>query len=241
LEISSKISVIIVTYNAVSCLEDALLSVVNQKFRGFEIIVIDGGSTDGTVDIINNYKSHLAYWTTEHDDGIYDAMRKGIAHAKGEFIYFLGSDDVLYDSEVFLNISGMLSYDTILYGNVLFKYKNKVYDGYFNVFKLATRNIAHQSIFYPRSALVQYQFNRNYRIFADYDLNIRLFCDSDYNFKYTPVIIAIFDDSGTSGSNAPDPDFERDRLSIMKRYFPFPVYMYRLLRTCIAKVFAKNG
>ena len=80
------ISVVTVSYNAVLTIEQTILSVINQTYPHIEYIIIDGGSTDGTVDIIKKYANRIAYWVSEPDKGIYDAMNKGVVVATGEWI-----------------------------------------------------------------------------------------------------------------------------------------------------------
>ena len=87
------ISVITVSYNAVSTIEDTILSVINQTYPNIEYIIIDGGSADGTVDIIEKYVDRISYWVSEPDKGIYDAMNKGLKVANGDWAIFMGSDD----------------------------------------------------------------------------------------------------------------------------------------------------
>ena len=89
------ISVITAVYNAGSYLNDCILSVLSQQYENFEYIVIDGGSTDNTVDIIKQHQNHITYWISERDEGIYDAWNKGLSIAKGEWISFIGADDIL--------------------------------------------------------------------------------------------------------------------------------------------------
>ena len=93
---SLKVSVITATYNVEKYLDDCILSVINQSYKNFEYIIIDGGSNDGTVNIIKQYEDQLAYWISEPDQGIYDAWNKGLARAKGDWIIFIGADDLLY-------------------------------------------------------------------------------------------------------------------------------------------------
>src|SRR5512133_3088942 len=85
------ISIITVVYNGIKTIEQTIQSVINQPYPNKEYIIIDGGSTDGTVEVIRKYKSDLAYWISERDNGIYDAMNKGIALAKGELIGILNA------------------------------------------------------------------------------------------------------------------------------------------------------
>lgn len=228
-------TIITVVYNAVSTLEYTIKSVLSQQNIDIEYIIIDGGSTDGSFDIIRKYEDRLAYCVSEQDNGIYDAMNKAILHARGNWIYFLGADDVLFSLTVLEQVSKrLISNDTIYYGNVLFKRSNRIYDGKFNAIKLATRNISHQSIFYPNTVFRKYKFNTEYKIFADYHLNIILFNSDHFKFKYLPITIAIFDDLGSSGSGVKDENFEKDRNAIFQKHFPRLVFLYRVFRSKIA-------
>ena len=100
-----KISIITVSYNAAKTIEQTISSVVNQTYQDIEYIIIDGGSTDGTMDIIRKYEDRIAYWISEPDKGIYDAMNKGIDVATGDYVYFLGADDRLVDANIIDKIS----------------------------------------------------------------------------------------------------------------------------------------
>ncbi|MBZ4036539.1 glycosyltransferase [Flavobacterium sp. 17A] len=230
---SPKISIITVVFNGAKTIEETIKSVIAQNCKECEYIIIDGGSTDGTLDIIRKYEQHISFWISEPDKGIYNAMNKGVIHANGEFIYFIGADDVFYDDKVLEKILPILIGNYVFYGNVIFKSRNIFYDGKFSSYKLATRNISHQSIFYPKHVLVKNKFKEIYNIFADYELNIRLYYN--YQFKYVPLLIALFDDSGVSGSNTVDVNFEKNRLRIIKKYFSSDVFIYRKLRSYIAK------
>lgn len=116
------ISVVTVSYNAVSTIEQTILSVINQTYPHIEYIIIDGGSTDGTVDIIKKYADKIAYWVSEPDKGIYDAMNKGIKVATGEWINFMNSGDCLYRNdtiEKILNKSSTTNNVSIIYGKTM--------------------------------------------------------------------------------------------------------------------------
>ena len=231
-----KISIITVVYNAKSFLEETIESVLSQNFNNFEYIIIDGGSIDGTLDIIKKYQDRITLWVSEPDKGIYDAMNKGIRYAKGEYVYFLGGDDLLFDNQVLKNVNSyLMDKRKVYYGNVLFKKRNAIYDGKFNLVKIVTRNISHQSIFYPKEIFEKYSFDTKYKIFADYELNLKLYGNSSYSFVYIPITIALFNDEGASGSNTLDLNFETDRLEIIKNNFPYWIYLYRFFRTKLSK------
>src|ERR1700733_2398323 len=94
-----KITIITVCYNACHCIEKTIKSVINQTYPNIEYIIIDGASTDGTLEVINKYKNHVQKLISEKDNGIYDAMNKGVRHCSGEIIYFLNADDRLYSPD----------------------------------------------------------------------------------------------------------------------------------------------
>ena len=95
-----KISIITVVKNAEKTIENTILSVLNQTYKNIELIIIDGVSTDGTLDIINKYKDKISYFISEPDTGVYNAMNKGIKAATGDIFYFLNANDSLYDDKV---------------------------------------------------------------------------------------------------------------------------------------------
>ena len=94
------ISIITVSYNAVKTIEDTINSVLNQTYPNIEYIIIDGGSTDGTLDVIKKYQDKITYWVSEPDKGIYDAMNKGALKATGVWLHFMNAGDTFYDEQV---------------------------------------------------------------------------------------------------------------------------------------------
>jgi len=222
-------------------IEDTILSVVSQEYPNIEFIIIDGCSTDGTLEIIKRFRDKIDVFISEPDNGIYDAMNKGISLSTGEFIYFLGADDVLTNNTVIKNIVCNIetTYE-IYYGNVIFKTSHSVYDGKFSQLKIVNRNISHQSIFYPRVVFDEFLFDLNYPILADYNLNLQLFNHTRFKFKYVPLVVAIFNDNGVSGSRTLDSNFEKDRLDIIYRSFPLWVYVYKKMRMYLVSRFIKR-
>ena len=116
-----KVSIITVSLNSANTIKDCIKSVVNQSYKNIEYIIIDGGSTDGTLDIIKKYASKISFWISKKDYGIYDAMNKGINLAIGEIIGFLNSDDMFYDSRVVERIVNAFEKDIdCIYGNLIY-------------------------------------------------------------------------------------------------------------------------
>lgn len=228
------ISVIIPVLNGVSHLEYAIKSVIDQKYSNIELIVVDGKSTDGTVDIIKRYEEKIACWISETDHGIYDAMNKGAKLAHGDWVYFMGADDVL------LNILHQIvqyfqNSQTIYYGDVFMTSNHKIYAGKFTAKKLGNKNIPHQAIFYPRSVFDKYTYDTKYTVFADYHLNIRCFGDKTYRFEYIKVLVAIFNDCGRS-SNANDVIFSDNFLDLLRRHLREELGAIYLLRKQLRKL-----
>ena len=108
MQLQPTFSIITITYNAVRLVEQTLLNVLSQSYPNIEYIVIDGGSTDGTVDIIRRYESGLAYWVSEPDKGIYDAMNKGLQKATGDYVWFINAGDTLCSSDTVQSVVSRL-------------------------------------------------------------------------------------------------------------------------------------
>lgn len=121
-----KISIITVVFNGKDTIGHTIESVLSQTYKDIEYIIIDGGSTDGTVDIIKNFEDRIAYWMSEPDNGIYDAMNKGIKVATGEIIGILNSDDMYADSSVIEEVVNRISREKAdtCYGDLVYVDKN---------------------------------------------------------------------------------------------------------------------
>lgn len=196
-----KISVIIVVYNAANTVETAINSILEQTYKNTEVIVIDGGSVDGTLEILKKYKAANLRWISEPDKGIYDAMNKGIKFSSGEWLYFLGADDKLYGNKILEDIfkESDLHDAEFLYGNVKRGTHSKLYDGEFDYEKLLKKNISHQAVFYKKDIFLRSgSYNLRYRTHADWDVNLRCFENQTVKTKYIDKIIACFATGGAS-------------------------------------------
>jgi glycosyltransferase involved in cell wall biosynthesis len=219
-------SIIIPTYNSEVTLKACLQSIADQTYKNLEIIIIDNNSIDQTAEIVKAAQEiQPIKWASEPDKGIYDAINKGIALATGKYIYFLGSDDSLYDENVLQTVHDSILYADadIIYGNVIMRGSNEwvvdrtVHAGEFDLKRLISHNICHQSIFYHNAVFKKIgNYNLKYPVFADHDLNLR--CAAQYKFTFIDRIIANFNVGGASTQFA-DPAFERDRYSNILKYF----------------------
>ncbi len=200
---SLKISVVTVCYNAVNTIEETMLSVLNQSYSNVEYIIIDGGSTDGTVDIIKKYADRLAYWVSESDKGIYDAMNKGIAIATGDYINFMNAGDRFFLPTTIASIFSSLRTEDVIYGDTI-KITNSC-----NYIEhcLPLESMAfilpfgHQSTFIEKNTIKKTPFNLHFKSAADYNQLYHIW-ENGAKFTYIPTVIAVFDAiSGFSAIN----------------------------------------
>jgi glycosyltransferase involved in cell wall biosynthesis len=224
------ISVVTVVRNGKKHLERAIQSVINQTYDNVEYIIIDGASSDGSLDIIKKYEGVLDYWVSEPDQGVYDAMNKGISLFRGDYILFLGCDDVLFD--IFHKIARFFDRSAVsYYWNVVLSNNERTYDGKFSSYKLFLKNIPHQAIFYSRQVFYMYSFNTKYIAVADYNLNLKIFADKKYGFKYIPYTIAKYNNEHGLSSNIIDHAFSADKPEIIRKNFSKPSFLiYMLIR-----------
>lgn len=162
-----KVSIVTVVWNALDSIEQTLKSIKNQDYDNIEYIVIDGKSTDGTIEIINKYNDIITTFKSEKDDGLYYAMNKGKNLATGDFILFMNAGDVFLKSSVISEMSLHMIKDTnkIYYGNTVI---------YFDDVQKLAAEIHHQSVFYPKSFYNVEDYNcQQYKVIAEQDYTHR--------------------------------------------------------------------
>ncbi len=175
------LSVITIVYNNAASIERTMLSVLNQSYSNIEYIIIDGASTDGTVNIIKKYEGRLAKLISEKDKGIYDAMNKGLALATGDYVLFMNSGDEIYDTQTVEKIFATAENADIYYGetemfdenwNSLGQRRHKAPENFtWKSFKYGM-SISHQAIYIKRSLTEPY--NLTYHYSADIDWIIKI-------------------------------------------------------------------
>ncbi len=207
---------IVPTRNAASGIDACLSSLWAQSCRDYEVLVLDGQSTDGTLQKLQSHAARFGQalrWHSEPDAGVYHAMNRGIAHARGEWLHFLGADDVLHDPEVLADVVRFMAtrQADIVYGDVVERASGARYGGEFSLDRLLFEcNICHQAVYYRRSVFEKLGgYNTRYPIWADWDFNIRCFRHPGMRAIWTDRVIAVY--RARSGiSRVEDPVFRRE-------------------------------
>lgn len=227
-----KISIGVVVYNGIAHIRNALDSIVGQPYKNIELVVVDGGSSDGTQDVLKEYAEHISVLVSEPDKGIYDAMNKACSLASGDWLLFLGCDDVLLDgfSEA---AEYLVRTDAVYYGDIILRSRNMVIGGEFSKYRLMNRNICHQTIFYPRAVYKKYSYSLDYKWLADYAYNIRLFAEG-IPFVYMGKVVTLFNDK--AGSSLGDPAFEKNKMKLIRESFGSGYWLMKLVRNAIERL-----
>lgn len=198
-----KLSVITINYNNRDGLRKTIESVVNQTYMEFEYIVIDGGSTDGSVDVIKEYAEKIDYWVSEPDKGIYNAMNKGIDVAKGEYCLFLNSGDYLFSSSVFDECIPYLDGTDVITGTLkldsgyIIPAPNRVTLPFFYSFD----TLSHPTSFIKTCLLKKYHYDEKLALVSDWKFFTKVLIFDGASYKPVSEIIAVFDTTGVSSLN----------------------------------------
>jgi glycosyltransferase involved in cell wall biosynthesis len=224
-----KISIITVCYNSVATIEKTILSVASQTHKNIEYILVDGNSSDGTLDIIKKHQDKITQWISEPDKGLYDAMNKGIALATGDIIGILNSDDTFNSNTVIEEIVHFHQQNNIeaSIGNILqHRVDGKVVRIYSSKFwkpeKLTIGFMPpHPSIFFKREVFYKFgSYHLGYKIAADYELITRFFLKNKISWKYSGIMTTAMLVGGLSTSG---------------------ISSYKLITKEIQKALAMNG
>ena len=226
--LSPFFSIIIPTYNAEKTIENCLKSILNQQYTNYEILIIDGASKDQTLSIVQSIVNEHIKILSAPDKGIYDAMNKGITIAKGEWLYFLGSDDKLYNEKVLQKIAliAQNQHANVIYGNVLMDDTNQLYCGKVNDVEILYKNICQQAIYYKNQIFKNQQFNLAFNVFADHDFNLKLFQHDYKHIFYTDILIANYSNSGVSSKKTDD--FSKEINNIRRDFLRTKTWLFRL-------------
>lgn len=223
-----KLSIITINYNNSEGLERTIKSITNQSFSDFEYLIIDGGSNDNSVDVIKKYSAKINYWISEKDTGVYNAMNKGITQAKGEYLLFINSGDLLYNrsvlSEVFKN---PLSHD-LVYGDLHRVFLDGTEDivkipDYVGCDQMMEATLPHPTTFIRRDLFEKYGLYReDLKIVSDWAFFLKLIVFANTSRLHLPIVIATFSMDGLSSTNGSLVRLERQK--VINEMFSYELY-----------------
>jgi len=231
------ITVVTVVYNGKESIEETILSVINQTYKNIEYIIIDGASTDGTVDIIKKYDNRITYWVSEPDKCIYEAKNKGIEKATGDWINFMNVGDTFVSDDTVNQISNYLKEDlNIVYGDCLLKYNDQsesIYKKSNNFGKVIYHiPFCHQSAFVKTSLMKEFKFELTYTCTGDYNFFFNVYKCKKNNALRVPIPVSLYDMHGVSNSlTALKEYYQISRRHASNRLIP----LYHYIRLSFAK------
>jgi glycosyltransferase involved in cell wall biosynthesis len=245
-----KVSIVTVVYNRARDLERTILSILNQNYPNLEYLVIDGGSTDGSVEIIKKYENDIAFWCSQKDNGIYDAMNKGVAHATGEWINFMNCGDTFKPGALKQFFDSVMDVDSeILYGDATMHFAT-----FETLYPKAPLNemwktmpFCHQATFVRSPLMKKLKFDLKFKLSADFDFLYRAYT-SGVKIEYINVLVCDFDFSeGASKNNQVRSILERrdsvvrENGSVKKRMYYFFLLIYVRLTVPLKKLLGESS
>jgi len=240
----SKISIITINYNDLKGLQKTFDSVVNQTNIVFEYIIIDGGSSDGSKEFLEQNSDKLAYWISEKDSGVYNAMNKGIKASNGEYLLFLNSGDYLVDDNVIDKVIEYIdSKYSFYYGNLFYSLEDKRTQIWTPPAKLTfsyffQHSLPHPASFIKRDLFDKYfYYNEKYKIVSDWEFFIYCICKMDEPYKYINMNIADFDNSGISSDLNNMNVIKHEKQDVLNKYFQQYNEDYKSFEVCNTKRF----
>jgi glycosyltransferase involved in cell wall biosynthesis len=198
------ITVITATLDAAKTISITIQSVRLQSYPNIEWIVIDGGSKDGTVEILKDNEDTIDYWASELDSGIYEALNKGIENAHGDWMLFLGADDRLAKEDIVATIFARRPVvdEVLIYGDVQYENAVKPVLSDISIKTLLHNTLHHQGAFYSRKLFdAGWRYDEGFELFADYELNLRIALERYKVVKLDKVVVSICSDNGRSRRN----------------------------------------
>ena len=231
-----KYSIVTINYNNAEGLRRTIQSVVSQTYADYEYLIIDGGSSDGSVNAIKDYEDRISYWVSEKDGGIYNAMNKGVKVAHGEYLIFMNSGDVFYNSVVLKNLREELHDEDILVGKVFIDDNNNIISPppqrELSMYHLFSGSIPHQGTFIKTLLQKKYPFDETLKISSDWKFFLQTIIFDNCNVRFTNIPVAIYDTNGISSNSPHAMRTEKDR--ILSDYHPPRVILdYKYMKQCV--------
>lgn len=239
----NKISIITVNYNDREGLKKTIESVINQTWQNFEFIVIDGGSSDGGIDVIEQYKENIDCWVSEPDKGVYNAMNKGIKIAKGDFLIFMNSGDTFFNEKVLEQMEKELINDYDIYYGDYYRVNNsstkkRTFPEKLSFSFFYSGTLSHQSSFIRRKLFFDFfLYNEEYKIASDWEFFIYAICYKNVPYKYLNLTISNFDFTGVSSIAKYKNLSIQERRQTINKYFPLFSEDYELISVLKSKRF----
>lgn len=244
------VSIVTVVYNRPKDLERTILSCIKQDYVSKEYIIVDGGSTDGTIDVIKKYEDKISLWKSEPDKGIFNAMNKSLEMVSGDYVIFMNAGDVFYSSNVlssiFLNhdrVENIIYGDSILHNKNGFKYRktSSIYEKNASIrdYVYKGQGICHQAIFTKIDILKTVKFDEKYVLGADYDTTAKIIKSTPGSCLKLSFPICVFDDVSGGASHGQLKKVIDERLKMFNYkkdwYYYYFLYINELL-VCLKNI-----
>lgn len=217
-----RYSVITINYNNCEGLHQTIDSVLGQTYKDFEYIIIDGGSTDGSVEVLEEYGDKTHFWVSEPDNGIYHAMNKGVAHAHGEYCIFMNSGDCFYNNTVLEKINSICIGEDIIVGKVSVSKQGVIISpppkGNLTLYHLYSGSIPHQGSFIRTKLLWKYPYDETLRISSDWKFFVQTMILDNCSVRFVDEYVAQYDLNGLSTDNPQLMREEKER--VLNDLFP---------------------
>jgi glycosyltransferase involved in cell wall biosynthesis len=223
-----KISIVTINYNNAEWLQQTFDSVRSQTLKGIDYVVIDGGSTDGSKEVIEKNQDILSYWCSEKDKGIYDAQNKGILKSKGTYLVFLNAGDVFAENDLLERALNFIEQEPnypFIYANTILKNKDNslyhiVQPALLDMFFFYTKTLNHQSCFIKRELFDQFGlYDISYRICADFDFILKVFIGDSRQFRHFNRFAVIYENNGFSADPKNYDIVVGERTKIINKHF----------------------
>lgn len=237
-----RYSIITINYNNSDGLRQTIQSIVGQTYDDFEFIIIDGGSTDGSLDVIKEYSTSVDYWASERDNGIFHAMNKGVAQAHGDYCLFINSGDCFYNSDVLHRFSKLKFYDDIIVGKVVSNNNSLIFQPplrEISLYYLYSGTVPHQGSFIRTSLLRKFPYDENLKIVSDWKFFVQAIIEDNCTICYVDDFVAIFDTGGVSTANPAR--MWKEKESVLNKMFPSRIlldYQYMKRSECLTQKLA---
>jgi glycosyltransferase involved in cell wall biosynthesis len=236
-----KLSIITVNLNNEAGLQKTLESVFCQTFTDYEYIIIDGGSTDGSLKLIKKHENKFVYWVSEKDNGIYNAMNKGIVKATGTYLLFLNSGDTLYTEHSLSDFFDYSNGEAIVYGNVyviekekewLKTYPDKLSFGFFLRDALHHQSTLIKKTIFEKGGL----YDEDLKIVSDWKVSMNAICIDQVSYKHIDCCISTYPRDGFSSNPENIELFKRERESVVEEYYPLFIEDYEKAKETTLKL-----